>query len=143
MNRDSSPLAALVLVHERGGRYYDPRLGTLTDAMYLFADEHKMDLRPRYLEVPVWYFLWQPADLQCSIQLELLDERSGYKINLCPSAWVDDLKNGVRLYTTNSLCRTITLPIAKKAFLGLLMECKLQAESIKKDKWEPSIKLST
>jgi hypothetical protein len=128
-----------LIVEEEEGRYYDRRLGHLTDAMYGFATLSHMALEPRY---SAWYFLWKDREIQRSIQLNVLDETYPYRIEVIPSAWIDDLKQGYRFYLPARQRQTLELPVSRRDLLRLLAESKREAELITRQDLSKRIELS-
>jgi hypothetical protein len=98
-----------------------------------------MALEPRY---SAWYFLWKDREIQRSIQLNVLDETYPYRIEVIPSAWIDDLKQGYRFYLPARQRQTLELPVSRRDLLRLLAESKREAELITRQDLSKRIELS-
>src|SRR2546422_425912 len=118
-NRSADFDSDLVITREEDGRYYDPRLGHLTDAMYSFATRNHMDLWPRHT---AWYFTWTYLEIDRSIQVNPIEEPNGYRIEFVPSAKIDDLKRGFCFLPSTRLRHTLELPVSRGEFNHLLAE---------------------
>jgi hypothetical protein len=101
------------LVQEVNGRFYDSRLGSLIDEMYVFADESGMQLNPRYDGQATWQFSWSEHGLERHIDA-IISERTFIELHIHSGAFRDDAESGKRHFTRKpKRGYMLFLPIAK------------------------------
>jgi len=126
-------MAGNELIEERGGRYYDARLGALCDEMYEFAEEHGMALKPRYHDAPSWGFTWNATGLRRTIEV-LIQERSYIELHIIPHARRDDWETGIRHFMRKPIRGYILfLPLDKEVFLETVNMARADALSFTQD----------
>lgn len=102
------------------GRIADPRLGSLTDTIYEFAEKHSMKLENLYYKAPAWMFTWERSGLNREIAIEVT-ERDRVELYIGTTAWRDDLDRKIRsLLTRPRRAYVLYLPTSPSILLDTL-----------------------
>jgi len=113
----------------RGDRYEDDRLAGLMDAMYSFAQQHGMVLKPRYNVDPTWHFLWNDRGVDRHVQLHIGQLHTSVELRISAMAWRDEPSRN-RRFVGHPRRYLLIMPVEEDVFLETMEMSRRDALSL-------------